>query len=102
MPICALFMDFPSSKGESIGQIRRETVGEGMDQDGAPSVMHELDMVSVVTSRVRATEGVLPRCCFGLVGLIVSAVTAHFELLDACMHRVTEGDMSARVCSLLL
>ena len=48
MPIPALFRVFPSAKGESIGQIRRETVGEGMDQDGAPSVMHELDVVSVV------------------------------------------------------
>ena len=29
MPIPALFRDFQSSKGESIGQIRRETVARG-------------------------------------------------------------------------
>ena len=69
---------------------------EGMDQDGEREV-NTSSTWSPSSSRARATEGVPPRYCFGLVGLIVSAVTAHFELLGACIHRMTEGRTSARV-----
>ena len=65
-------------------------------EDGEREVMPELH-VCPSSSRTWATEKVPPRYCFGLVGLIVSAVTAHFELLGACIHRMTEGRTSARV-----
>ena len=74
---------------------------EGMDQR-APRTSSCTSSTWCPSSCASSGEGVPPSYCFGLVGLLVSAVTAHFELLDACMHRVTEGDTSARVCSLLL
>ena len=74
---------------------------EGMDQR-APRTSSCTSSTWCPSSCASSGEGVPPSYCFGLVGLLVSAVTAHFELLDACMHRMTEGDTSARVCSLLL
>ena len=49
MPIPALFRVVPSAKGESIGQIRRETVarGNGTKMERR-ALMHELDVVPVV------------------------------------------------------